>query len=128
VRAWAPDGVDVVVDPIGAAALADNQRALAVDGRIIVIGLLGGRRATLDLGRLLVKRQKVVGTVLRSRSKGDKAVIVRSIAEHVWPRITDGELEVGVTRVVRRDEVDDAHAAMAANRVHGKWVIAIDET
>jgi len=125
VKAWAPDGVDLVVDPVGGSALADHQRILAVDGRIVVIGLLGGREGTLDLGRLLVKRQRVEGTVLRARPAEQKAEIVAAIAAQVWPRLADGTLEVGVTRVVPRDGIDEAHAAMAANRVQGKWVIAI---
>ncbi len=126
VQAWAPDGVDIVVDPVGADLLGDHQRLLAVDGRVVVIGLLGGREASVDLGRLLVKRQAIVGTVLRARPADQKAAILRAVQEHVWPRLADGTLEVGVTRVVPRDEVDDAHAAMAANATTGKWVLAIN--
>ncbi|MEN0062677.1 MAG: NAD(P)H-quinone oxidoreductase [Myxococcota bacterium] len=125
VQAWAPEGVDVVVDPVGASALADHQQILAVGGRVVVIGLLGGREATLDFGRLLVKRQSIIGTVLRARPVHEKAEIVQQLQREVWPRIASGDLDVGVTRVVPRDEADAAHQAMATNATTGKWVIRL---
>lgn len=128
VRAWAPDGVDVVVDPVGGSLVADHQQVLAVGGRIVVIGLLGDRQGTVDFGRLLVGRQSLLGTTLRARPVAEKGRFVQLVRDEVWPRIVDGTFEVGVTRVVPRDEVDEAHAAMAANQTSGKWVVGIAES
>lgn len=125
VESWAPSGVDIVVDPVGASALADHQHVLAVDGRIVVIGLLGGREASIDLGRLLVKRQGILGTVLRARPAEQKSAILEAVRAEVWPLIETGVLEHGVTRVVPRDEVDAAHQAMGANQFAGKWVLSL---
>src|SRR5690606_35642212 len=74
-------GVDVVLDPIGASYLEGNLRALAVGGRLVVIGLTGGARANLDLAGLLIKRQEIIGSTLRARPAEEKEQIVRSFEE-----------------------------------------------
>ena len=79
-------GADVVLDTIGAAYLARNVDVLAVNGRLVVIGLQGGPRAELDLGRLLSKRAAVLATTLRARPIAEKAAIVASVVANVWPR------------------------------------------
>ena len=125
VKAWAPDGVNVILEPVGPAYLAQDQQVLAVGGAIVVIGLLSGREATLDLGRLLVKRQKVIGTVLRARDVDDKGVIVGGVRNEVWPLVETGELVPIIDRVVPVTEVEAAHAAMRANENVGKILLAI---
>lgn len=123
VRAWAPQGVDVILDPVGPGYLAPNQRALAVGGRLVVIGLLSGRSAELDFGRLLMKRQRVVGTVLRARDLAAKAEIVAGVRRDVWPGVAAGRIEPVIDRVVPVTEVEAAHAAMAANETVGKILL-----
>lgn len=123
VRAWAPDGVDVILDPVGPGYISANQQVLAVGGRMVVIGLLSGRTGELDFGRLLVKRQRVVGTALRARELADKARIVGGVRTDVWPAIEAGAIEPVIDRVVPVAEVDEAHRAMQANENVGKILL-----
>lgn len=123
VRAWAPHGVDVIVDPVGGAYLEQDQEVLAVDGRIVVIGAMGGRKANLDLGKLLVKRQRVLGTVLRARSEEDKARIVAGVRAELWPLVRSRALWPVIDRVLPITAVDEAHAALAADGTVGKVVL-----
>ena len=83
-------GANVILDIMGASYLDRNLQALATGGRLIIIGLQGGRKAELDLGTLLGKRGFVIATTLRSRSDDDKATIVAGAREHVWPQIENG--------------------------------------
>lgn len=118
-------GVDVVLDVIGAKYLAQNLGALATGGRLVVIGLQGGTRAELDLGRLLAKRAAIVGTTLRSRPAGEKAEIVRQVLAHVWPLVADGVVRPVVDRVVPIDDAAAAHRAMEAGAHVGKILLAV---
>lgn len=118
-------GVDVVLDVIGAKYLERNLAALAVGGRIVVIGLQGGTRAELDLGRLLAKRAAVAGTTLRARPESEKAEIVRQVVEHVWPLVADGAVRPVVDRVVGVEDAADAHRAMAVGENVGKILLAV---
>ncbi len=80
---------DVILDLIGAKYLARNVEALAVGGRLMVIGLQGGAKAELDIGKLL-QRARVHATSLRARPLDEKAVIVAGVREHVWPLLASG--------------------------------------
>ena len=97
VRAWA-DGADIILDPVGGDYLTQAQRVLATGGRWISIGLMGGRRAQLDLGRLLMKRQRLIGSTLRARPVADKARVLRALEEHVWPAIEAGSVAPVIER------------------------------
>ena len=125
VKAWRPGGVDIVLDPVGAAYLADNQRALATDGRLVLIGLLGGRAAELDLGRLLIKRQRLIGSTLRSRSDADKEDIIQGIADDVWPAVRAGRLVPVIHTTVPAAAADEAHRLLASNTTTGKVVLTM---
>ena len=85
-------GADVVLDNMGAKYLARNVDVLAPNGRLVVIGLQGGRTAELDLGKLLAKRAAVIATSLRARPAGEKATIVAAVREHVWPLVEAGRV------------------------------------
>ncbi|HEX5427594.1 MAG TPA: NAD(P)H-quinone oxidoreductase, partial [Pedococcus sp.] len=91
--ATAGAGADVILDNMGAKYLARNVDALAVNGRLVVIGLQGGARAELDLGMLLRKRGAVIATSLRARPASEKAAIVAAVREHVWPLVESGRVE-----------------------------------
>ncbi len=126
VRAWTHgQGVETILCPVGASYLADNQRILATDGRLVLIGLLGGRLAELDLGRMLVKRQRVIGSTLRSRPVEAKAALCRSLQQAVWPLFEAGELKPIIDRVLRIDEAEVGHAALQSNATMGKVVLTI---
>ena len=109
-------GADVVLDVVGAKYLARNLAALAPDGRIVVIGLLGGRKGELDLGALLSKRGTVKATSLRARPTEDKARIVAAVREHVWPWIEAGDVR---TVIASRHPLADAGKAQAEMEASG---------
>src|SRR5690606_36304625 len=91
VKAWAgSEGVHTILDPVGGGYLEQNIRLLASDGHLVIIGLMGGRTAPLDIGRLLVKRIRVAGSTLRSRSDASKAELIARLRAEVWPGFADG--------------------------------------
>jgi len=116
-------GMDVILDPVGGAYLERNLRSLAIEGRLVVIGLLGGRSAELDLGRLLVKRLRVVGSTLRSRSDADKTALISDLRARVWPLVESGEVVPVIDRVMPIGEADAAHRAIASDATFGKVVL-----
>ena len=121
-------GVDLILDHIGAPYLAGNQRALAVGGRLVSIGVMGGGKAELNLALLMVKRQRLIGSVLRSRPPAEKAALIRRFGERVLPRFASGELRPLVARRLPLAEAGAAHAAMAEGGLLGKIVLDVDPT
>ena len=119
-------GVDVVLDHVGAPYLADNQRALAVGGRLVVIGIMGGAKAELNLGLLMVKRQRVLGSVLRSRPAVEKAALIARFGERVLPAFASGDLAPLISNVRPLAEAAEAHADMEAGKHFGKVVLVTD--
>ncbi len=91
-------GADVILDNMGAKYLARNVEALAISGRLVTIGLMGGRKGELDMGMLLAKRAAVIATSLRARPATEKAAIVAAVREHVWPLIESGAVSPSSTR------------------------------
>ncbi|HEY7717657.1 MAG TPA: NAD(P)H-quinone oxidoreductase [Pedococcus sp.] len=102
-------GADVVLDNMGAKYLARNVDALAVNGRLVVIGLQGGTKAEIDLNALLRKRAAVIATSLRARPLEEKATIVAAVREHVWPLVEAGRV---------RPVVHSRHALADAPAAH----------
>jgi len=125
-HSWLEAGVDVALCPVGASYLGANLRVLRPLGRLVVIGLLGGRTADLDLGRLLVKRLTVRGSVLRGRTLHDRRAVVQAVRTEVWPRVASGEIRPILHRVFPADEADQAHALLASNRTFGTLVLTFD--
>lgn len=118
-------GADVILDIVGAEYLPRNVQALATEGRLVVIGMLGGRRGELDLGTLLRKRAAVLATTLRARPREQKAAIVASVAENVWPLVADGHLRPIVDRVLPLDQVAEAHRVLEASEHVGKVLLSV---
>jgi NADPH:quinone reductase len=118
-------GVEVVLDLIGAGALAGNLRALAPRGRLVLVGLLGGREAPLDLGLMLSKRLTVVGTTLRARPIEEKIVATRLFASQVIPWLERGLVRPVVDSVFPFQAVRDAHSRMEANQTFGKVILRL---
>ena len=116
-------GVDVILDNLGAKYLARNVEALATEGRLVVIGLMGGAKAELDLGVLLRKRGAVIATSLRARPTAEKAAICASVVEHVWPLVADGSVRTLVHTSIPLAEVREAHRIMEASDHIGKIVL-----
>ena len=118
-------GADVILDHIGAAYLQSNLKCLAVEGRLVIIGLLGGSVAELNLAYVMVKRQRVIGSVLRSRSGGEKRDITAEFARRVLPLVADRKIVPLVHRVYPLAEAPAAHEEMAASRHFGNIVLQV---
>ena len=118
-------GVDVILDNMGAAYLARNLDALAPNGRLAVIGLQGGTRAELDLGRMLRKRATIIATTLRARPAGEKAAIVAAVRERVWPWVAEGGVRPVIDRVLPMAEAAEAHRVVDAGEHVGKVVLTV---
>ena len=116
-------GADVVLDLMGAKYLPRNVDVLATAGRLVVIGLMGGRKGELDLGKLLSKRAAVIATSLRARPAAEKAAIVAAVREHVWPLIEDGAVRPIVQGTHPLERAADAHRELEASGHIGKILL-----
>ncbi|MFL6053171.1 MAG: NAD(P)H-quinone oxidoreductase, partial [Actinoallomurus sp.] len=117
--------VDVILDNMGGPYLARNVDTLGTGGRLVVIGLQGGRVGELDLGRLLTKRASVHATSLRARPPAEKAEIVAAVREHVWPLIESGAVRPIVDRTLPMAEAAAAHRVMEGSTHIGKIVLTV---
>jgi NADPH:quinone reductase len=124
-RHTAGAGVNLVVDLLGAPALAGNLRALAQCGRIVVVGLLGGGTGTFELSSLLRKRATVVGTTLRARPIEEKIAATQAFAARVLPWLARGLVRPVVDRVFPFDAVRAAQERLESNLSFGKVVLRV---
>ncbi len=118
-------GVDVVLDIVGGRYLERNLRCLATDGRLVVIGLMGGTRAELDMGLMMTRRLAITGSTLRARSVDAKATLARQMVAEVWPGFADGSLRPVIDRVLPLARAAEAHATMESSEHVGKIVLAV---
>ena len=125
VKTWAPDGVDVSLDPVGARYLAANLSVLGLDGRLVIIGLMGGAEASVNLGLMMVKRQRIIGSTLRARSIAAKAAVMDALQAEVWPHIESGAIKPIVDAVLPIEDAEQAHALVAADQTFGKVVMTV---
>jgi putative PIG3 family NAD(P)H quinone oxidoreductase len=122
-RATDGAGADVILDNMGATYLDRNVDALATEGRLVVIGMQGGARGELDLGKLLAKRGAVIATSLRARPVDEKTTICASVVEHLWPLVADGTVKPVVHATFPLDQAGEAHRIMEAGGHVGKIVL-----
>jgi NADPH2:quinone reductase len=123
------DGANVILDIMGAAYLDRNIDALAADGQLIVIGMQGGVKAELNLGKLVGKRARVIGTTLRARPvKGpnSKGAIVEAVAASVWPMIADGRVRPIIGARMPLQQAADAHQLLVSGKVSGKVLLTVE--
>jgi putative PIG3 family NAD(P)H quinone oxidoreductase len=121
-------GADVVLDNMGAKGLAANLDALAVDGRLLIIGFQGGRKGEIDLNTLIVKRGSITAMGLRGRpveGPHGKGAIVAGVREQVWPMFADGRVRPVVHATVPMDRAAEAHRRLEAGGVVGKIVLEV---
>lgn len=118
-------GVDVILDVIGAEYWEKNMRSLAVRGRMVIVGLMGGAAAQANLGMLLSKRLQVRGTVLRARPLEEKALATRAFEKSVLPHIASGRIKIVADSVYPLAEAAEAHRRMEANANFGKIVLEV---
>lgn len=114
---------DLILDTVGARYLAENLKALAPRGRVVVIGLLGGVKGELPLGLLVAKRATLVGSVLRSRSLGEKLELSAAFAAAVLPLFASGRLKPVIEDVLPMQAIQQAHARMESDDLFGKLVL-----
>lgn len=117
-------GANVILDNMGAKYLGRNVDALTMDGRLVVIGLQGGAKGELDIGKLLGKRASVFGAGLRSRPLDQKAAIVADVRERLWPLVEQNSVKPIVGQVVPMAEAAAAHRALEEGTVFGKVLLA----
>ncbi|HZJ94758.1 MAG TPA: NAD(P)H-quinone oxidoreductase [Thiopseudomonas sp.] len=118
---------DVILDPVGASYAQLNLKMLAMEGRWVNIGLMGGRRAELDLAQLLGKRIQLIGSTLRSRTDAFKGELMTQLGEKVWPLFADGTLKAQADEVFAWTDAEAAFERLASNQVNGKVVLQISE-
>ncbi|WP_432108039.1 NAD(P)H-quinone oxidoreductase [Streptomyces sp. AA1529] len=116
-------GADVILDNMGAKYLERNVKALAVNGRLAVIGMQGGAKGELNLGALLAKRGAVTATSLRARPAAEKAAIVAAVREHVWPLLSDGRVRPVVDSTVPMRDAARAHQLLDESGHVGKILL-----
>jgi putative PIG3 family NAD(P)H quinone oxidoreductase len=118
-------GVDAVLDSIGAKYLERNLKALAVDGRLVVIGLMGGAKSEIALGPLLVRRLSLIGSTMRSRSVEAKAATIAAFEARFGAALAAGELRPVIDRILPLAEAPEAHRAVAASDHFGKVILRV---
>jgi putative PIG3 family NAD(P)H quinone oxidoreductase len=118
-------GVDVILDHVGAKYLAPNMNSLGYAGRLVIIGVISGIKAELNLALMMVKRQQIIGSVLRSRPVKDKADIVAEFTRTALPKFADRTIVPLIEKVFTLDEIVEAHRMMEEDRHFGKIVVKI---
>jgi putative PIG3 family NAD(P)H quinone oxidoreductase len=124
-RTHRPDGVDVVLDVVGGDEMDRNLHAVAVQGRIVQVGLMGGGAGTVNAGLLLTKRVSWIGTTLRARPIEQKITVSRRFAAEVVPLFASGRLRPVIDCRFRFDDIAEAHALMASNATVGKILLDV---
>jgi len=118
-------GADVVLELVGGAHLSEDLACVAPRARIVLVGLMGGANAQLDLGAVLRKRVQITGTMLRSRPLEEKIAAVQQLARHLMPLFERGALRAVVDRVLPLAQAGEAHAYVASNDSFGKVVLSV---
>ena len=116
--------MDVIIDHVGASALAGNLAAAAIRGRIVNVGRLGGKMGEIDLDLLSLKRIALIGVTFRTRSPEEVQVLIAAMQRDLWPHVTSGRIALPIDRVFPLDQAAAAHAHMRANAHLGKIVLA----
>ncbi len=118
-------GVDVILDHIGAKYLKPNMNSLAYKGRLVIIGVISGIKAELNLALMMVKRQQIIGSVLRSRPIDEKAEIIAEFTRRALPKFADGSIVPIIEKVFPLDQVVAAHTMMEEDKHFGKIVLQV---
>ena len=120
------NGVQVILDPVGANYLEDNMKSLTLGGRLVMIGLMGGAKATINLGLLMMKRLRIIGSTLRAQPIAKKTEIMNNLKENVWPSLESGDIKPIIDSVIPIEEVDKAHKLMESNQTFGKVILKVN--
>jgi putative PIG3 family NAD(P)H quinone oxidoreductase len=118
-------GVDVILDHVGAKYLSPNMNSLGYKGKLVIIGVISGIKAELNLALMMVKRQCIIGSVLRSRPVAEKAEIVAEFTRRALPKFADRTIVPIIEKVFPLDQVAEAHRMMEEDKHFGKIVLKI---
>ncbi|GFO65410.1 NAD(P)H-quinone oxidoreductase [Geomonas paludis] len=118
-------GVDVILDHVGAKYLAPNMNSLGYKGRLVIIGVISGIKAELNLALMMVKRQQIIGSVLRSRPVSEKGEIAAEFVRRAMPKFADRTIVPIIEKVFPIDQVVEAHRMMEEDKHFGKIVLKI---
>ena len=119
-------GVDVVLDMVGGAYAEKNINSLRPDGRLVIIGFLGGpKTADFNFTKIMTQRLTVTGSTLRPRSAADKAAIATTLADQVWPTLADGAIAPVIAQVFDLDQAAEAHRLMESSTHMGKILLKV---
>lgn len=119
-------GVDVILDHIGGPYLDDNMKSLALGGTLMQIGVSEGIKAQINLAAMMVRRQRIIGSVLRSRPIDEKAGIIKTFTQQVLPKFADGSMVPLVSDVFPLEQAASAHQHMESSGHFGKIVLAVE--
>ena len=123
---WVPDGFDIILDPVGANYFKNNLKVLGLEGKLIIIGLMGGMESSINLGHLMMKRQKIIGSTIRARTKDLKKMVMQDLHEKVWPFIESNKIKPIIHEVLNISEAEKAHQVMEDNMNIGKLILSLD--
>jgi NADPH:quinone reductase-like Zn-dependent oxidoreductase len=126
IKSWAPEGVDVILDPVGAEYFESNLNVLGIEGRLVIIGLMSGAKTNLNLGHLMIKRQKIIGSTIRARNVETKNIVMEELSQKVLPLFKSGELIPIIHETYPLSESEKAHEIMEANENIGKIILTLD--
>ena len=115
----------MILDPVGGSYLKDNINLLALEGRLVLIGLMGGGVTEIDLSLLLGKRLKVIGSTLRTRTDQAKARIMAELEENVWPKLASREITPIIDTRMPITETSAGHDLIASDNTFGKVVMIV---
>ena len=118
-------GVDLVLDMVGGDYLQRNLDCLAMDGRLVQIGMLGGLKARVNMGPVLQRRLWITGSTLRARSVAEKAAIAQAVHQHVWPLLEAGTVRVLIHATYPLAQAVEAHRVMESSEHIGKLVLTV---
>jgi NADPH2:quinone reductase len=118
-------GVDITLDMVAGTYVQRNLDIAAVEGRVVTISLLGGSRAEINVGMILVKRLTLTGSTLRSRTVAQKAAVANAVREHVWPLIESGKVRPVIFKTFPLAEASEAHRLMESSDHIGKIVLTV---
>ena len=120
------NGVQVILDPVGANYLENNMKSLTLEGRLVMIGLMGGAKTSINLGLLMMKRLRIIGSTLRAQPIPKKTEIMNNLNENIWPLLESGDIKPIIDTVIPIEEVDKAHKLMESNQTFGKVILKVN--
>jgi NADPH2:quinone reductase len=119
------NGVDVTLDMVAGSYVARNLEIAALEGRIVMISLIGGARAEVNLGTILTKRLTLTGSTLRSRTVAQKAEVADAVKKNIWPLLAAGRVRPIIHATFPLAEAGEAHRLMESSNHIGKIVLTI---